>query len=756
MIRATVAETALDAVADDADTIAKMNATLEGSAEILQKTRKLVESVKELESELKESQFDYYRIIADLLVDCQEQISFFDAYLAVPHIILIRRKLTAIESELRRQVQWSIREIAPLINTDKEEDDGRDFSMDLSSISQMYLVVNALGVHFRKDLLGRFAQTQLMPYEKLFSSSIKYSNLESLDKRFAFLKRLLRASEKQFSSVFPSNWQLQRHFYAEFCRRTRKHIHDHLLATDRCNMDPHEYVPILLKALKNVISFEAEMKASFAVASRGQEESSEEEIVSVSIVEAFDKFLGPYVQLEREELERMMEKLMQNEDSGIADGENQNARPSDVCFSSQQMFEFIKKSLKRCTGYSTGVTYLSLSKEFRICLHNYSESLKFRCPSPVAAKQGRPAVYVLSPAAELKLCQIINTAEYCVETIPPLEAMMKKHIQPDFAHEVDFGNQVDSFVDVIAYTMNILTQSVATRVEPTLRSMRHTNWANVDTVGDDSPYVKEMIGILSEEAVRLRSGMSKFYFNNYCMKMVTLLLDHLQKSIWQLKRISKTGSGQLLLDLNGIKEYLLRMPNVRLASGEEPCVIPNTYNTVVTTSIKQVEVILKLVCTEDEMLNEMFALLWPDGKQSDLDAIIALKAKAGILDPVGDMLKDKIGNSAVGRGAQGAVNDMKFAGKTAVGGLKSALGDLMSGNIFADESGHGKPESTHGMDNSGSGTDRFKAAFGGINAAFGFKKAGATGTTPTNSGAAGSTTSTVTGSTQPKKAPSKF
>ena len=79
------------------------------------------------------------------------------------------------------------------------------------------------------------------------------------------------------------------------------------------------------------------------------------------------------------------------------------------------MFEYMKKSLFRCADFSTGITFLSLSKEFRVCLQQvfpyihtcvvyilvftyiyilihlqYSESLKFRCPNPDPRGQIKP------------------------------------------------------------------------------------------------------------------------------------------------------------------------------------------------------------------------------------------------------------------------------------------------------------------------------------------------------------------------------
>ena len=122
----------------------------------------------------------------------------------------------------------------------------------------------------------------------------------------------------------------------------------------------------------------------------------------------------------------------------------------------KQAIEFIKASLKRCTTFSTGVTYLSLSREYRICLHKYAESLKFRCPSPVIAEAGKPPSYVISTNEEVALCRLVCTGEYCLDTIPPLETKMKEHINPLYRDEVDFDAQMDTFVDAISHTLSVM------------------------------------------------------------------------------------------------------------------------------------------------------------------------------------------------------------------------------------------------------------------------------------------------------------
>jgi hypothetical protein len=110
------------------------------------------------------------------------------------------------------------------------------------------------------------------------------------------------------------------------------------------------------------------------------------------------------------------------------------------------MFDYIKKSLKRCSTFSNGNTLLSLSMEFRICLQQYAESLSFRLPQPldpIAYREGRIELYAKgkNPHAPtyhvpseitLTLCRIIKTGEYCSEVVPQLEEQMKKLIRLKF------------------------------------------------------------------------------------------------------------------------------------------------------------------------------------------------------------------------------------------------------------------------------------------------------------------------------------
>jgi len=167
------------------------------------------------------------------------------------------------------------------------------------------------------DLLERFSQLQVMPYEKLFGPDSQFFSLDSIDKRFRWFRRLQAAMDtKGISALFPPNYALTFHLYAEFSRRTKKHLIDILGALERSKPDPVTHVQTLLKSLKFISAFETEIKTACNDFDAATEEDKVKIDYSTSMSEAFDTFLGPYVQLEREELDKLMTKLMNDEEKG--------------------------------------------------------------------------------------------------------------------------------------------------------------------------------------------------------------------------------------------------------------------------------------------------------------------------------------------------------------------------------------------------------------------------------------------------------
>jgi hypothetical protein len=702
-------------ITSDSGKLAACEEKMSLSAQTFADLNKLVETIQELEKELYGAEYEYYSIVADLLVDVLEQMEKFEKYIAIPQVAIVKEKIEAIQFELRRQVQWSFREIGQLISSEKYEHENpseNTWDVDVSDLTKVYMVVDALGEKFRKDLLERFAQLQLMPYEKMFQFGTKYAGLDCLEQRYNWFRYLLQIVDEKLSNVLPAKWQVEYHLFLEFVRRTKKHLFDVLTQYERetPDLNSSQQVTLLLKVVKNVNNFEVEMLKTFA---RGGEEKKMEE----SIKDAFDPFLGGYVQLERQGLEELMDSLFRGEDNASTVPNPPTSPgtqpapsaapvlPGEPYDSSRKIFEYIKGSFKRCTGFSTGLTFLSLSKEFRICLENYAMYLKNRCPSPIPQpKPTKIPVYPFNKLIESTLCRVICTGEYCIDTIPALETMMKAKIQPQYESQVDFQPQIEKFMDTISCTMDVLSAGEVHRMDVDFQTMKSIDWARIDNVEDVGQYTKHMLKICSDCVPRIRMSMSTVYFQQVCSRLASTFLDGFLDTIWQLKRINKNGGGQLLLDLNGIKEYLVKMPNARLAEGKDPIAISKPYTIAVNVKVKKIENILKLICTDEHIVEELFPELLPDATKEEKDSILILKGQKNAFDQVGDKMKEgfkdvgqkmKDGLKDVGgikKVSQGAVGDT-FS-KVSVG-FKSAFGDIMSGNIFQDGSTH-SDGSSHG------------------------------------------------------------
>lgn len=292
-------------------------------------------------------------------------------------------------------------------------------------------------------------------------------------------------------------------------------------------------------------------------------------------------------------------------------------------------------------------------------------------------------------------------------------------------------------MDLIASTTKVIVAGVLERMDPAFKAMRKINWSNVDSVGDDSPYVKDLRVVLNVAIPRVRDHMSAAYFRNFCTKMATGVLDKLNTTILKLKRVAKAAGGQLLLDLNGIKELMLKLPLLKLPdNAPNKPVIGAPYVQCVKNSAAKIEIILKLVCVEESILDEVFKDLWPDGTEADLQSIKRIKGLDDLINPlniddplynnirheldqgVSDIKKGvqtiggKIVGNPVGAVVGKGVNVVGKGVKGAATGVVDGISTVIGGKQQLDTSRHSDDSSV----NLSVIADDFKHAFGGMKA----------------------------------------
>lgn len=68
----------------------------------------------------------------------------------------------------------------------------------------------------------------------------------------------------------------------------------------------------------------------------------------------------------------------------------------------------------------------------------------------------------------VRLCCILTTAEYCVETVEQLEAKLKEKIEAKLKEKIDFSEEKDIFHRCISNCIHLMVQDIECGCEPAL------------------------------------------------------------------------------------------------------------------------------------------------------------------------------------------------------------------------------------------------------------------------------------------------
>ncbi|KAJ8601265.1 hypothetical protein CTAYLR_003283 [Chrysophaeum taylorii] len=493
-----------------------------------------------------------YSEAANLLDAIAGILSYFEPYGDVPRIAEITAEVSEIRKKLEDEVFEAFDQIGKL--ADKELDPEVE---GFASIKEACLVVDALGARERQ--LAAFCARQIEPYAQLFPKGGQYSSLDDVERRFSWIRRLLRTFQER--NMFPEDWQVEARLVDVFVAKTKDMFLEIL---------PYEQnVAVTLKALQKSLVFEKEVRARLDH--------------ELELAQVFDPFMQPYVALEKKNMEDMMRK---------ADDEIDQEGALPVFSSSVQLFAYVKTSIKRCTALTCGQTFFKLHKTFCECLMDYAKRLMTLMTSMEAT------------------CYCLNTAEYCAETVEQLADIIKSKIQSQYVDQIDLEEQQEAFHDVIAAAVKKLVASLEASLEPSLKAMASIQWSSLQSVDEESAYVRQMGTVLKSQ---IPNDLSSLYYRNFCDKFVASFLPKFYQTVVSTKRINEIGTHQLLLDIHSLKPLFLELTDNA------------TYTKFVTKHLAKVEMVLKLVGTPTEMLVERFKIMWPDGTRDDLLNVCTLK-----------------------------------------------------------------------------------------------------------------------------------
>jgi len=245
----------------------------------------------------------------------------------------------------------------------------------------------------------------------------------------------------------------------------------------------------------------------------------------------------------------------------------QPPHPPDEDFSSQlviasstELFSFYRLTLAQCAKLSTGSRLVELSKVFARYLDQYAQQvlLYYISERPSGQTPSR------TPSIEDTVL-VLNTADYCYTTCTQLEEKIKSRVDEALKSSIDLQSQADAFMGIASAAVRGLVRKVEDGCETAWREMRNTPWNKLESVGDQSSYVAELLRAVKARAGGILGMLHKQqYARAFCDNLVELLANTYIANIVQCRPVSEVGAEQVNTDVDIAWLDLLTCPRCSL------------------------------------------------------------------------------------------------------------------------------------------------------------------------------------------------
>ncbi|KAI8623217.1 Vps53-like protein [Xylariaceae sp. FL1651] len=520
----------------------KRNLTLSMTA--LKRLQMLTTAYEQLRGLAKARQ---YRECASLLQAVLQLMRHFNSYRSIDQIATLSRGVGEVQRELLEQVCEDF-EIAFA----KGEIGGRK-----ATLIEACGVMDALGDTARARLVTWYVNTELREYRQVFRGNDEAGSLDNIGRRYAWFKRMMKSYEEEHAMIFPPHWRVGETLAMSFCDGTRDDykgiLEKSMRRVDGAKID----VNLLLSCLQETMDFEQSLERRFSNDPRASIDtlsSADERTQSFngSISVAFEPYLSLWVESQDKALAAMIPKY-----------KAQPLLPADEEFSPQavissaiELFHFYKLTLSQCAKLSTSERLLDLAKTLAKYLDEYAQQV-------LLAILQRPA----QTAASIQdIILVLNTADFWHTNTGQLEENIKKRIDSELISKVDLSSQTDAFLGVASTAVLALVNKVEADCDGAWREMKNTNWSKMESVGDQSSYVGELVSRVNTKTEEILAVVVK---PQYARAFADNLVEHIASTyianIVQCRPVSEVGAEQMLLD-----KYVLTKAFENLLSYHNP------------------------------------------------------------------------------------------------------------------------------------------------------------------------------------------
>ncbi|GAA5817199.1 hypothetical protein MFLAVUS_010742 [Mucor flavus] len=612
-LKAAQSESMVQEITHDVKSLDYAKRHLTHSVTVLKRLQMLVTAVDQLETMSKNKQ---YKESAQLLQAVIQLMQHFKSYKSVPQISQLSDRITTLKKNLETCV---LRELE------------NGFNVEGGLIGQPWvlhdacLVAYVLGDATKEKIIRRYVDLQLVNYRQIFRPLEEVSQLDNISRRYAFLKRILKTCDDEHVDIFPTTWAVSGRICEKFCDYTRSDL-------DLVMKNNAPDVKDLLKALQLTIEFEGQLTKRYE--KHIKENGEPIFIFDKKISAVFQPYLYIYINAEDVTISSMINSYTQSDSAAEAEDDGTMA----VLPSSTDLFYFYRETLVQCSKFSTGKALFDLCQLFAKHLDSYCNQIIL---GGLARNEKKPVTVDHFRFASLAL----NTADYCFMTTSQLEEKLREKVDENYSDKVDLEGVKEGFMRAMSICIDAIVRSLEQAYDQQFEQMTRLSWGTMDTVGDQSDYVSQILDIIKRNVTVVgRIIANKRYYRTFNDRFAEVFISKYLIQLFKCKPISEIGAEQLLLDTHSIKTLLLDMPS--MGSSDGPVTIPNSYSRIVNKGISKAEAILKTVMSPTEPAEgyvENYLLLIGDKHVGNFTRLLDLKGiKKQDQGPLLDMFQRRI------------------------------------------------------------------------------------------------------------------
>lgn len=465
-----------------------------------------------------------YAETASLLSAVIQLMTHFKAYRSIPQIALLSQNVADLQRSLLEKISSDFEHYfsAGLTSPSK------------STLAQACELVDVLGDGARDRIIMWYTNSQLREYRNIFRGNEEAASLDNISRRYAWLKRIYKTYDDEHAAIFPETWRVLEQLVKSSCDSTRED-----LATVLSRARPD--IKTLLQALQESLDFEKYLTERVAdgvrtprvsiesVRSNNSDASAtEKRSRGIRISEAFEPYLGQFVDVQDQALAKMMAGYRAAQWPGLDE---------QVLPSSADLFYFYLTTLTQCAQLSNGEPLWQFARVMAKYLNEYAEK--------VLSNKYQNGVVTVE-----EIIMVLKTSDYCSATTQQLEERVKTSIAPQFVERVTYEHQNQTFLALTNRSLSLLVSHLEKVIDLGLKEMSKVQWNELSEVGDQSQYVSVLVAGLLREGKRVLQNLGKERFvRNFCDRVVEGFVTSYIASVGRCRPVSEVGAEQVSDDL---------------------------------------------------------------------------------------------------------------------------------------------------------------------------------------------------------------